>query len=84
MTVSILNKDVKEGDIVEFGRYMQKNDNDMDNIEWNVLDVKDGKALLLSRYALDFKQYNEKLALRAHLWIKSQSSARQKPVFKLL
>lgn len=46
MTVSILNKDVKEGDIVEFGRYMQKNDNDMDNIEWNVLDVKDGKALL--------------------------------------
>lgn len=60
MTVSILNKDVKEGDIVEFGRYMQKNDNDMDNIEWNVLDVKDGKALLLSRYALDFKQYNEK------------------------
>ena len=43
------------GRFVRFGTYEQ--DNDMNNgpeaIEWLVLDIKDGKALLLSRYGLD-------------------------------
>ena len=50
------------GDYVTFGSYEQ--DNDMSNgaeaIEWQVLDKKDGKVLLMSKYALDVKPYHEK------------------------
>ena len=42
-----------------FGRYPQGND-EVDPIEWIVLDVRGNKALLLSRYGLDSKPYNEK------------------------
>ena len=49
------------GDYVTFGTYEQ--DNNMQNgaeaIEWQVLDKKDGKVLLLSKYALDAKLYHE-------------------------
>ena len=67
----------KAGDIVTFGRYEQ--DNNMENgpeeIEWIVLDVQGNKALLLSKYGLDAKQYNriyasmtwEKCSLRSWL-----------------
>lgn len=48
------------GDIVLFGRYEQDNDpiDGTEPIEWIVLDVQDGKALLLSRYGLDAIQYH--------------------------
>ena len=51
------------GNIVTFGKYEQDNreENGKEPIEWIVLDVRDGKALLLSRYALEgaaFNQYN--------------------------
>ena len=48
------------GDIVTFGTYEQDN-NDADGkeeIEWVVLDIQDNKALLLSRYALDYKPFH--------------------------
>ena len=43
------------GDYVFFGEYEQDNDtsNGKEYIEWLVLDVKDGKALVISKYALD-------------------------------
>ncbi len=48
------------GAVITFGRYEQ--DNDLENgpeaIEWIVLDVEDSKALLLSKYGLEVKQYN--------------------------
>ena len=49
------------GSIVTFGHYEQDNDpnNGPEAIEWIVLDVQDGKALLISRYALDAQPYNE-------------------------
>ncbi len=50
-------KDISVGDIVKFGGYPQSGK--MDEIEWQVLDVSDGKALLISRYCLDSKPYNE-------------------------
>lgn len=52
---------VKVGNYVKFGVYEQDNDNSngKEKIEWLVLDVKDGKALLISKYALDFMPYNE-------------------------
>ncbi|MDD6035306.1 MAG: leucine-rich repeat protein [Lachnospiraceae bacterium] len=49
------------GDSVIFGTYEQDNDlgNGAEAIEWLVLDKQDGKLLLLSKYALDCKKYNE-------------------------
>lgn len=44
-----------------FGTYEQDGDknNGAEPIEWKVLAVEDGKALLVSKYVLDWKQYNE-------------------------
>ena len=54
----------KVGNIVRFGHYEQ--DNDLDNgqeeIEWIVLDVQEGKSLLISKYGLDAKPYNTSYA----------------------
>ena len=48
------------GGIVTFGSYEQDNDltNGSEPIEWIVLDVQDGKSLLISRYVLDCQQYH--------------------------
>lgn len=53
-------KVAKVGDYVFFGAYEQDNNtaNGKENIEWLVLEVKDGKALVTSKYALDCKPYN--------------------------
>ncbi len=53
-------KDLQAGDCVLLGTYEQDNNtsNGKEDIEWLVLEVKDGKALLISKYALDCKQYN--------------------------
>ena len=55
------SKKASVGDCVMFGTYEQDNvtSNGAEAIEWIVLDKKDGKALLLSRYALDCKPYHE-------------------------
>ena len=49
-------------DTITFGVYEQ--DNDLDNgkepIEWQVLAVENDKALVISKYGLDYKPYNEK------------------------
>ena len=51
------------GATVLFGRYEQDNDfsNGSEKIEWIVLDVQDGKSLLLSKYLLDSKPYNDRI-----------------------
>ena len=53
-------KVAKVGDYVFFGAYEQDNDtsNGKEDVEWLVLEIKDGKALVISKYALDCKQYN--------------------------
>lgn len=53
-------KTVKVGDYVFFGAYEQDNNtsNGKEYIEWLVLDVKDGKALVVSKHALDCKPYD--------------------------
>ena len=55
---------ISVGDIITFGRYEQDNnpDNGPEPIEWIVLDVQDGKALLLSKYGLDAKPYHTERA----------------------
>ncbi|MCR5204139.1 MAG: fibronectin type III domain-containing protein [Lachnospiraceae bacterium] len=51
---------IKYGDIVVFGTYEQDNNlsNGSEPIEWRVLDVGTDSVLLMSRYALDCKPYN--------------------------
>ena len=47
----------KIGDTVKFGAYRQNGANP-EAVEWKVLDIKDGKALLISKYGLDSKRYH--------------------------
>lgn len=47
---------VKVGDIVKLGEWHNA------PIEWQVLDVKEGKALLLSKYALACRKYHDTIA----------------------
>ena len=53
-------KGIKVGNYIKFGAYEQDNNtsNGKEDVEWLVLEVKDGKALVISKYALDCKQYN--------------------------
>ena len=53
-------KNIKVGSYINFGAYEQDNNtsNGKEDVEWLVLEVKDGKALVISKYALDCKQYN--------------------------
>ena len=50
----------KVGKYVKLGKYKQSGEG-KGNIEWLVLEVKDGRALLISKYALDCKLYNTSL-----------------------
>ena len=55
---------LETGDSVFLGRYEQDNnsENGSEPIEWMLLNVADGQALLLSRYALDCRAYNDEAA----------------------
>lgn len=52
---------ITEGSAIAFGSYEQDNDinNGKEAIEWIVLDKKDGKALVVSKYLLDCKPYHD-------------------------
>ena len=53
-------KNIKVGNYINFGAYEQDNNtsNGKENVEWLVLEIKDGKALVISKYALDCRLYN--------------------------
>ncbi len=48
------------GDIIQFGRYEQdgRTANGKEAIDWIVLDVKDGKAFVVTKYAIAARSYN--------------------------
>ena len=50
----------KTGDIIRFGRYEQDNDgtNDVEPIEWQILEIKGDKAFVLSVKGLDARRFN--------------------------
>ena len=52
---------VEEGAYITFGHYEQDNnlENGKEEIEWLVLKVEDGKALVISKYALDCQPYHK-------------------------
>lgn len=56
-----VSKDTEVGDVIIFGEYEQDTDtaNGKEPIEWIVLDKQDGKILLISKYCLDEKLYND-------------------------
>ena len=56
---------IRVGSFVTFGKYEQDNNtgNGKEPIEWQVLEIKDGKALLISKYGLDEKPYNTEYKL---------------------
>ena len=61
-------KSIKIGDVYKFGSYIQNKGwmgvfNEKQEIEWIVLDKNGVSLLLISKYALDCKQYNEKFSL---------------------
>ncbi len=45
------------GDMILFGRYPQNSADRSEPIAWRVLDTRDGRALLLSKYILDVKPF---------------------------
>ena len=55
-------KSVDVGNYIFFGTYEQNNDtNDgREAIEWLVLETNGSRALVISKYALDYKRYNER------------------------
>lgn len=57
-------EDISVGYHLTMGTYEQDGDtsNGAEPIEWQVLDVKDGKALLLSDKLMDYVPYNDKFA----------------------
>ena len=50
--LAIIKNGIEKGMIIPFGCYQKT------NIRWQVLDVKGNEALLISRYGLDYRQYN--------------------------
>ena len=62
VSLSPLPQDITVGSEVVFGRYEQdaNDENGTEDIEWIVLEITEGKALLISKYALDAKPYYTK------------------------
>lgn len=52
---------VQVGDHITFGRYRQGSGGQMQDIEWRVLEVKNGEALIISEKLLDYVSYNDTL-----------------------
>jgi hypothetical protein len=60
----IKNQKIKKcavGDYIWFGRYEQDNDtsNGLEDIEWQVISKKENKILVISKYILENKAYND-------------------------
>ena len=60
---------VQPGETLMFGRYPQTRDGEERPIAWRVLDVQDGRALLLSEYVLDMQPFAA--AEQSHFWGRS-------------
>ena len=55
------NPEYKVGETIEFGNYPQEEDGTEKPIEWIVMKNEGNQVLLLSKYVLDEKPYNEEL-----------------------
>ena len=57
---SLISHALSEASTITFGHYLQEDDETVSDLEWIVAQVEDGKALLLSKYALECLPYNKK------------------------
>ena len=57
-SIDFSNCDV--GDIIQFGRYEQdgRTANGKESVDWLILEIKDRKALVISKYAIEVRSYN--------------------------
>jgi len=64
--------DVQVSDYLVLGRYDQDGNqsNGLEPLDWQVLDVKDGKALIISRYGLTVHEYDNSVPFPT--WVKSK------------
>ncbi len=51
--------DISDVNTIKFGSFFQKNDSTKDEIEWLLLSRTEKKILLLSKYVLEYKKFNE-------------------------
>ena len=56
------------GDFVKFGRYPQESGNEPQPVEWQVLARENGHMLVISRYCLDARRFDD----RSYNWEKSE------------
>lgn len=58
--LSIIKENAMIGNYIKFGSYEQDNDtsNGTEPVEWLILDAKDDRILVISKYALDSQAYN--------------------------
>ena len=66
---------VQTGDYLVFGRYDQDGNqhNGLEPLDWQVLDVKDGKAMIISRHGLTVRMYDDSVPFPT--WAKSEVRA---------
>lgn len=59
--------EAKVGEYITFGHYEQDNkqENGPEPIEWLVMDIQDGRAFVISRYALEYMQYHRTVSVDA-------------------
>ncbi len=52
---------IKVGDVIVLGRYEQDNNlkDGQEELEWKVLDIDNGKALIITKYIIDAIKYND-------------------------
>lgn len=58
MSLKFADNSIKVDSIVTLGSWPQKKDGSVQPIEWQVLEVKDDHALLLSKYVLELRPYH--------------------------
>ena len=58
--INQMTSDIKAGSYIKFGTYEtgENNGNSREDIEWLVLEIKDGKALIISKYALAYQPFH--------------------------
>lgn len=56
-------------DTITMGKYPQDADGTVRDIEWIVIDIQDGKAMVISKYVLDSRQFDyEKISYGQIIW----------------
>lgn len=75
----MIGKNVKNGDVVCFGHYAYGADGEVAPVEWQVLAVREDKALLVSKYCVEWWRFHRPAAV---IWKDSEVRDRLKFFFE--